>query len=209
MDVYSFIVSFKYIAIFFGSFLEGPTVGLIVGFLSRIGYINLYWGYFAHVFGDFSADMIYYAIGFFGGAKVVPKMARIFKFSIEEVEKLEESFDKHSKKLIVAGKITHVIGFPILIAAGVVRYKWYKFIIFDFFATLIKAVVLVFIGYRFGGLWEKVDSALLIITGIGLLVVVAQITFLAIRRLIKVKNGDISLDKKEEERLFQKWKKRK
>ncbi|MEK7447319.1 MAG: DedA family protein [Patescibacteria group bacterium] len=208
MDVYNYIISFKYVAIFLGSFIEGPTVGLIVGFLSRVGYINLYWGYFAHVLGDFSADMIYYAIGFFGGAKVVPKMARIFKFSVEEVENLEKSFTKHSKKLIIVGKITHVIGFPILIAAGVIRYRWYKFVIFDFVATLIKASVLVFIGYHFGGLWEKVDSALLVITGVGLLVVVAQITFILVRRLMRVKNGEISIDKKEEERLLQRWKKR-
>jgi len=209
MDVYNYIISFKYVAIFLGSFIEGPTVALIVGFLSRVRYINLYWGYFAHVLGDFSADMLYYAIGYFGGARVVPKMAKIFKFSVEEVENLEGSFKKHSKKLIIVGKITHVIGFPILIAAGVIRYKWYKFIVFDFVATLIKALVLVYIGYHFGGLWEKVDSALLVITGIGLLVVVGQIAFVLIRRLIKVKNGEISIDKKEEERLLKKWKRRK
>lgn len=209
MDVYGLIVSFKYIAIFAGTFIEGPTVGLIVGFLSRVHYINLYWGYFAHVLGDLSADLLYYGIGYFGGAKIVPKMARIFKFSVQEVENLEGSFTKHGKKLIIAGKITHVIGFPILIAAGVVRYKWYKFIIFDFVATLIKASALIFIGYHFGGLWEKVNNALLVFTGVGLLVVVGQITFILIRRFIKIKNGDITIDKKEEERLLKKWKKRK
>jgi len=208
MDVYSFIVSFKYLAIFLGSFIEGPTVGLIVGFLARIHYINLAWGYTAHVLGDFTADQVYYAIGYFGGATIVPRMARLLKFSVKEVEDIEKSFSQHSKKLIVLGKITHVIGFPILIAAGVMRYSWYKFLAFDFVATLLKAAILVFIGYHFGGLWERVNNVMLVATGIGMLIIVAQVIFLVIRRFIRIKNGDIMLDGKEEERWRKKWRRK-
>lgn len=208
MNVYDLIVSFKYVAIFIGTFIEGPTVGLIVGFLARVHYIDLVWGYLAHVSGDLAADFAYYAIGYFGGAAIVPKMAKIFRFSVEEVENIEESFKKHSRKLIILGKVTHVIGLPILIAAGVVRFTWYKFLIFDFFATLMKASLLVFIGYYFGGLWEKVNNALLVFAGVGLIVVIGQIVFLLIRRLIKIKNGEIVLDSKEEERWRKKWKRK-
>lgn len=201
MDVYNLIISFKYVAIYLGSFIEGPTVGLIVGFLARVKYINLYWGYSAHVLGDISADMLYFAIGYFGGMKIVPKFARLLKYSVAEIESIEEAFKKHSVKLIIVGKITHVIGFPILIAAGITRYKWYRFLLFDFVATLIKAAVLVFIGYHFGGLWEKVDNALFIIGGLGALIIVAQGLYFIIRRLIKINNGEIVLDEKEMQRL--------
>lgn len=208
MNVYDSILNFKYIAIFIGSFIEGPTVGLIVGFLARVHYINLAWGYLAHISGDITADMFYYAIGYFGGAAIVPKFARILKFSVKEVEDIEESFKKHSTKLIILGKLTHVIGFPILIAAGASRYSWYRFLALDLVGTLLKAGILVFIGYHFGGLWEKVNNVLLVATGIGLLIIVAQVGFILIRRFIMIKNGQIALDGKEEERWKKKWRKK-
>lgn len=209
MDLYNFIINFKYVAIFIGAFIEGPTVGLIVGFLSRVHYINLVLGYFSHVSGDLAADFLYYGIGYFGGVKIVPRIARILKFSMKEIEDIEKSFDKHSKKLIIFGKITHVIGLPILIAAGGVRYKWYKFIIFDLIATLIKSGILVFIGYHFGGLWEKANNVILVLSGVGLIIVLGQAALLLIRRFIKIKNGDIKIDRAEEERILKKWEKRK
>lgn len=201
MDVYSLIISFKYVAIFLGSFIEGPTVGLMVGFLARVKYINLYWGYTAHVLGDMTADMIYFSIGYFGGMKIVPRLAKILRYSVNDIENIETAFEKHSIKLIIVGKITHVIGFPILFAAGITRYKWYRFLLFDFIATLIKAAVLVFIGYHFGALWEKVDNVLFVIGGLGALVIVAQISYFMVRRIIKINNGEIVLDEKEMQRL--------
>ncbi len=208
MNIYDLIINFKYIAIFIGSFIEGPTVGLIVGFLARVHYIHLTIGYLAHVSGDWLADMMYYTIGYFGGAAIVPKMAKIFKFSVQEVEGLEESFKTHSKKLIMVGKITHVIGFPILIAAGVIRYSWRDFLFLDLVATFIKGAILVFIGFYFGGLWEKVNNVLLVAGGIGLLIIITQVSFILIRRFLKIKNGDIMLDSKEEERWRKKWRKK-
>lgn len=209
MDFYNFIVSFKYVAIFIGTFIEGPTVGLIVGFLSRVHYINLTLGYFSHVAGDLAADLVYYTIGYFGGVRIVPRMARILRFSVKDVENIEESFDKHSKRVIILGKVTHVIGLPILIAAGGVRYKWYKFILFDLIATLIKSAILIFIGYHFGSLWEKADNIIFIFSGVGLIIIIGQVSILLIRRFIKIKNGEIKIDGAEEERLFKKWRKRK
>ena len=208
MNIYDSILSFKYVAIFIGSFIEGPTVGLIVGFLVRVHFINLYLGYLAHVSGDWLADMMYYTIGYFGGTAIIPKMARILKFSVKEVEDIEQSFKTHSKKLIIVGKITHVIGFPILIAAGVTRYDWRKFLVLDLVATLIKGAILVFIGFYFGGLWEKVNNVILVAGGIGLLIIAAQVSIILIRRFIKIKNGDIMLDGKEEERWRKKWRKK-
>jgi len=205
MDLYQSIITFKYIAIFIGSFIEGITVGLIVGFLARMHYINLYWGYLAHVFGDWSADIMYYAIGYFGGAKIVPKFARFLRYSVKDIENLEKVFKKHSTKFILFGKITHVIGFPLIIAAGLARYSWYRFVLLDFVAELIKGAILVFIGYHFGGFWEKVDNTLFVLSGIALLGIVGQVGFFFVKRFLKIRNGDIILDREEEERWIKKW----
>ena len=195
--VYDSILSFKYIAIFIGSFLEGPTVALLTGFFARMHYINLFYGYSAHVLGDMSADMFYYAIGYFGGVTFLPKLARMLRYSLTDVEGIEKSFKKHSKKLIILGKLTHVVGFPVLIAAGMSKYSWYRFLAFDLIATLIKAAILVFIGYNFGGYWEKVNNVLIIGGVAGAIVIGVQLGYFLVKRLISIRNGEIVLDEKE------------
>ena len=209
MDVYSLILSFKYVAIFIGTLFEGPTVILLVGLFSRLEYINPYLGFSIHIIADMAADTVYYAIGFFGGTRVLPKIAKYLKFSVKEIEAIEEKFKKHSVKLIFFGQITQVLGFPILIAASLVRYPFYKLFLLDLLATAIKAIVLFSVGYYFGGFWKTADNAILIASTIAIVFIIFQLSFFLLRRLVKIKNGTIVFDKKEEERLLKKWKKRK
>ncbi len=201
MDIYGFIESFKYVAIFIGTFIEGPAVGLLVGVFSRLELINPYIGYVVHIAGDMAADSMYYAIGYFGGAKILPKFARYFKFSVEEVEGFEKKFASHSVKLIFFSQITHILGFPILIAAAITRYPWYKFLFWDFIATALKATILFAIGYYFAGLWKDVNNALFIAAMAVLLIILLQVAYFALRRVIKVRNGEITLDEKEVKKL--------
>ena len=173
----------------------------MVGVFSRMELINPYIGYLVHLFGDMAADAMYYAIGYYGGAKALRKLAKYLKFSVEEVEDFEKKFDKHSVKLIFFGQITHFIGFPILMAAAVTRYPWYKFLFWDFIATAIKATILFAIGYCFAGLWEDVNSILFTFAMIFLLIITLQIAYFLLRRIIKIRNGKIVLSAEDKKRI--------
>lgn len=165
------------------AFTEGPTAGISVGFLSKLGYMDMHWGYFAHVFGDLSADYLYYSLGYFGGVRILPKVSRFFGFSISEVKKAESIFLKNQKKIIIFGKLTHFVGLPVLIACGVMRYSWWKFGLFDLLATIIKSALLVLIGYYFGEIWKEYSNFVLDITiGVTLLIVIPIGYFLYKRR---------------------------
>ena len=149
---------FKYLGIFLAAFTEGPTTAVSVGFLSRLGYMNIYLGYLAHVLGDMSADFLYYFIGYFGGAEILPRFSKFFGFSLKEYLKAKKVFLENRKKIIIFGKLTHLVGLPVLFAAGVVRYTWWKFGILNFLATLIKSAILVIIGYYFGEVWRNYSN---------------------------------------------------
>ncbi len=151
----------KYLGIFLASFTEGPTAGVSVGFLSRLGYMNIYLGYLTHVFGDLSADFLYYSLGYFGGIKLLPKLAKFFGFTLKEIEKAKIFFQSNRKKVIVFGKLSHFVGLPILITAGIAQYPWWKFLILDFFATAIKSAFLVAVGYYFGEVWKRYSNVFL------------------------------------------------
>jgi len=68
------ISQLTYLGIFIGTFIEGPLVGLLAGSLVRTGFLNLFLAYFAHVFGDLSADFFYYFIGRQGQRNFLKKL---------------------------------------------------------------------------------------------------------------------------------------
>jgi len=183
--LFNYIEHLKYIAIFLGTFVEGPVVGLLVGFFVRINHIQLVYGYLAHVLGDLSADMMYFFIGYLGGKKILPKIAALLKFKPEESKKAGVLFKKHSYKIIIFGKISHVFGFPILIGMGLSRYSWVKFFIFDLIATLIKSAMLISLGYYFGSLWKQIDSLLAYIAMAGGLLAAIWVLYYLIRRRVE------------------------
>ena len=60
--IINLIGQLKYIGLFIGTFVEGPTVGLLSGFLIKVGILNLFWSYLVYVVADLSADLFYYYI---------------------------------------------------------------------------------------------------------------------------------------------------
>lgn len=183
--LFGYIVHMKYLAIFLGTFIEGPVVGLLAGFFSHVNHIQLVYGYLTHVAGDLSADMMYFSIGYFGGKKILPKISHLLKFKPEESKRAGDMFKRHSYKIIIFGKISHVFGFPILIGVGLSRYSWLKFLVFDLIATFIKSAVLIGLGYYFGSLWKQIDNILTYISLTGIILLIIFALYYFIRRRIK------------------------
>jgi len=180
--MFNFLIELRYVAIFIGTFVEGPTVGLLAGVFAKLGYLSLVTAYVVHVLADLSSDFFFYSLGYFGGHKALPKIAKFLRFSIEETNKAERVFHNNGKKFIIIGKITHVVGFPILIAAGLVRYPFLKFALFDLIATIIKSAGLLALGYFFGNFWDQINNVFLDVTLAGVIIIILPIIYFVIRR---------------------------
>lgn len=168
------IENLKYFGIFIGTFIEGPAVGMLTGSLIKLGYLNLYLSYLVYVIGDFTADCLYYSMGYLGRIGILKKFNS--STTIKKAEKYKILFHKHPNKIIVFGKLTHFFGLPILIEAGLTHYPWKKFLIFDLIATLIKSAILLFIGFYLTSLWVSINNT---INYIGLTVTFLTVIFLS------------------------------
>ena len=180
--MFNFLIELRYVAIFIGTFVEGPTVGLLAGVFAKLGYLSFVTAYIVHVLADMSSDFFFYSLGYFGGRKALPKIAKFLQFSVEETNKAERVFNKNGKKFIIIGKITHVVGFPILIAAGLVKYPFAKFATFDLIATLMKSAGLLALGYFFGHLWDKINNVFLDVTLAGVFIIILPFIYFVFRR---------------------------
>jgi len=158
----SFIQSSKYILLFWGAFFEGPIVMISGGFFWHIGQMQFLPMYAALVFGDFSADVCWYAVGYFGARPLVYKYGKFLKLTPEMLDAVEKKFKIYHEKILVFSKLSMGFGLAlaILIFSGIVRISFKKYAAINFFCGLIWVLFLIAIGYFFGNIYTAIPPSL-------------------------------------------------
>lgn len=144
------LIYYKYWILFPIVIVEGPIITIISGFLSSLGYLNIFIVYGVVVFGDLAGDIIYYASGRWGRSWLLERWGRYIGITADRIRQMEKHFENHSGKTLIAGKLSHAVGGVILVTAGVAKVPFWKFVWFNFIATLPKTLVLLLIGFYFG-----------------------------------------------------------
>jgi membrane protein DedA with SNARE-associated domain len=160
--------------------VEGPIITVIAGFLSSIGHLNLFAVYAVVVVGDLVGDSLYYALGYYGRKNFIERWGHFLGITVKRIERLEKHFKKHSGKTLIIGKLTNAIGAVLLVAAGVARIPFRKFIWYNFIPTLPKSLILLLIGYFFGETYNKINTYLdytaIITIGLSIIFIVIHLT---------------------------------
>ncbi|WP_456324852.1 DedA family protein [Desulfonauticus submarinus] len=175
----------KYIGIFFGAFIEGPITGFLAGVLVRKNIICFFGAYLAHLLGDFSADLIYYFSGYFSSRVFFKKLSKFLKISLNDIERVKNKFLEHPKKIIIFGKLTHFLGLPVLISAGLSKYSWKKFLFLNLVATALKSFILISLGWYFMDQWEKAKSIFSYLNLIGAAILILLGSYLLLKYIRK------------------------
>lgn len=124
---------------------EGPLVTIACGVLVAAGQLEFSSVLAIVVAGDMVGDSALYALGRWGGTRMVARWAS--QDTITRVAVLQDKFLNKANRILVAGKLTHAVGAPVLIVAGIARMTFGRFLTVNFLATLLKSLVLLFIGY--------------------------------------------------------------
>lgn len=159
-QIINLLIQYSYLILFPIVIVEGPIISVIAGFLSSLGYLNIFITYAVVVIGDLTGDSIYYVIGRYGREKFIKRWGKYIGINPERITRLENHFDKHSGRTLLLGKISHGIGAVFLVAAGLVKMPFSRFIWFNFIATIIKSLALILIGFYFGQAITKINSIL-------------------------------------------------
>ncbi len=148
----------RYVLVFAATIVEGPLVTMGAGLLASWGLINPGIAYVVIVVAEMVSDSIYYGIGMWGGDTVKNKFSALIRMPTARLEKLKTVMVGHPRKVIVVGKLTHVIGVPVLLTAGITRVRFNIFFLFDLLATLPKTLCFLLVGYYFGAATQTVDK---------------------------------------------------
>jgi len=166
------LLGYKYLALFPLAIAEGQIITVLAGFFVSLGQLNLWLAYIIIVIGDLVGDPLHYFVGRLGGEKFITKWGHHFGVNEKQVLSLEKQFDKRGSQLLFIGKMSHGIGGAFLVAAGIIKMPFDKFIFSNMLATLLKSLILLLIGYYFGQALSTINSYLekiaLTTVGIGL-----------------------------------------
>lgn len=194
-DIPSLLIHYGYLIFLPLAVIEGPIVTIVAGFLASLGYFNALAIYALAILGDLIGDTVYYVLGRRGNEYLL-KRKRFLWINIEQLKALTNHFDQHLGKSIILGKWTHFVGAPILIAAGMARVSFKKYILFNIIGTAPKIFVFLIIGYYFGQAYKRIDFYLEYAGAIifFIIILIAIIYFLA-RIFKKELNGTTSRNK--------------
>jgi membrane protein DedA with SNARE-associated domain len=148
--ILSLLLGYRYVLLFPIVVFEGPIITVIAGFFISLGYFNGPITYAIIVAADLTGDALHYSVGRLSRYKYAAKIIGFLGINQARLERVERHFEQHPKKTLLLGKMTHGIGGIPLVAAGMARMPFRKFIWINLLATLPKSLVLLLIGYFFG-----------------------------------------------------------
>lgn len=168
---------YKYPIIFILALVEGPVIMILAGFMFRLGYADFWPLYLTLMAGDLTADSLWYGLGYYFAHPLVKKYGRFLGISEELLAKTTALFQKHPNKILFISKITMGLGFAmvVLIAAGLSRVPFKKYIAFNAVGQIFWTALLMSVGYFFGDFYLVINKDLQLIS---LFVFVAIIAFI-------------------------------
>lgn len=170
----STVLYYKYLLAFFLAIFEGPTVMILGGLLLKLGYFSFWPLYIVLMAGDLTADIGWYALGYFGARPAVLKYGRFLSIDRALIDKTEKLFKEHPGKILFTSKITTGFGLaPVVLAtAGISRVPFRKYLTFNILGQFIWTGFLMTVGYLFGQFYETLTGDLRIISVGGFVILI-------------------------------------
>jgi membrane protein DedA with SNARE-associated domain len=153
---FGWVIAHGYPLMFLAMLVEGPVVTAAASFAAAFGYFSVFIVLILSILGDVMADVIYYAVGYWGRIVVFQKFGRRFGLTEERIRKIEGLLNSHPTKTLIALKLTPILPTPGLMIAGTSRMPLKKFITICSFVILPKTIFFVVLGYYFGSAYSTV-----------------------------------------------------
>lgn len=158
--VIQWLIHYRYFLFFPIVVVEGPIITIVAGFLASLGQMNFYMAYILAFTGDLVGDSMYYCLGRWGSNPYLARWIKQLGLTKEKLAHLESYFVRHAGKTLILTKFTQGIGFAVLIAAGLARVPYRKFLWYNFLPTIPKSMILLLVGFYYGKAYLRINDYL-------------------------------------------------
>ena len=163
---------------------EGPITTLIGAAAAAAGYLDVWYVLFAAAIGNVTGDSLWYTIGYVSKLQTIYRYGRWLGLRNHHIDRIALEMQSHAAKLIVLSKISYGLMVPTLVAAGLARVSWRRWLPTVLVTEMIWTVILVTIGFHGAGAIAKVGHSLRII-GLVVFVLLMLTIFWYVRRIFR------------------------
>jgi len=142
----SFLLTYGYIILFIGTFLEGETVLVIAGFLAHEKVLFLPWVIIVAAIGAFLGDEFFFMLGKIKGKKLIQK----YKMIGNQVSKINRLVEKYDISFMIGFRFVYGIRTITPLIMGTSNIPVSRFLIFNAIGAIFWAILIGCLGYLFG-----------------------------------------------------------
>jgi membrane protein DedA with SNARE-associated domain len=169
----------------FGVPVPGETTLVLAAVYAGTGRLNVILVGVLAFLGAVAGDNIGFAIGHFGGRRLVERYGRYVLLTPERLDKATDFFQRHGGKVVVVARFIEGLRQANGIIAGITGMHWARFIAFNALGAALWVAVWTSIGYLSGNHINTIyDTATRYSTYLAIAVAVALLAYLA-RRLVR------------------------
>lgn len=165
----SLLEQFGYLAVFFGTLLEGEATLVAAGFFASGGYLDVVGVAGAAFAGMYCGHLFWFWLGRAHGVKLLdrfPSMKRHFGKSVRV-------FERYGPAAIILTQWIYGVRITCAVILGMSRIKLWKFLIYEAVSCALWATVITALGFYFGRMIETFLGRVEHIEKYGLLIIVA------------------------------------
>jgi membrane protein DedA with SNARE-associated domain len=127
--------------------VEGPIATLLGGAAASVGLMRPLLVFIAAASGNLIADVLWYSLGYLGKIEWLRRFGRWLGLRQSLIDHLKKNMLEHATKVLFLAKLTLTFMIPSLIAAGLLRVPWKRWLPALILAETLWTGSLVLIGY--------------------------------------------------------------
>lgn len=128
---------------------------LFSGYLVSTGRFNLFFVATAGAVGCNLGSTVAYAVGAYGGRRLVEKWGQYVLLSPRELNRIDEFFKRFGAITVLGGRLLPIVRTFISLPAGIARMSFWKFQIYTFVGSWPWCFVLAYVGLKLGQAWDS------------------------------------------------------
>lgn len=150
-DLEQLIITYGYLGLLAGTFVEGETVLLLAGLMAHQGLLELPQVMIVATVGATAGDQFYFYLGRYHRGWLFRK----FPSLPGRAEKLYRWVERHPDLLIIASRFVYGFRITTPIVLGTSRVAGWRYSLFNFIGAVIWSVAVSAAGYFLGGVMER------------------------------------------------------
>jgi membrane protein DedA with SNARE-associated domain len=128
--------------------VEGPIATTLAAVAASAGYLNVKAVFIVAAFSNLLADLLWYSVGYAGKTEWALRLGRPFGLRQRHLNLVQHGFSEQAPRLLVLAKLTSAFTIPMLIAAGLSKLPFKRWLPSYIVAEAIWTGLLVVIGYH-------------------------------------------------------------